>query len=124
MQGAHDGLELVETRPSTRAEVVLRNFVPVLLGHAPREAAVLNLLQPVVHWWVTCWVALEDGSRRPRVVDGLEVEGLDLECLHDDGHDERVWKGGVRRGMRNVKRESETMDKRPKGEGVEKHGAA
>ena len=82
----HDSLELIETGLRAGSEVVLADLVPILLRHASRQAPLLDALQPVINGWVAVEDALEEWRRRPGVVDGLEVEWLDLERFDNCRH--------------------------------------
>lgn len=77
----HDALELLESGFRLFPHVVLSNFVPVLLWHLPLGAASFDLMQKVFNGHVPLRLAVEPWRVLPRLVDGFQVEVLDLECV-------------------------------------------
>jgi len=78
---SHDSLDLLESGFRLRPHVVLGDFVPVFLWHLPVDATCFDLLQEVVYGHISLRLAIELGRLIPRLVDRLQIEVLDLECV-------------------------------------------
>lgn len=77
----HNALEFLESGFRLVPHVVLGYFVPVLLWHLPLGAASFDLMQKVVNGHVLLRLAVKPWRVPPRLVDGLQIELLDLECF-------------------------------------------
>lgn len=77
----HDVFEFLESGFRLFAHVVLGDFVPVLLWHLPVNAARFNLMQKVINGHILLRFAVKPWGVFPRLVDGLQIELLDLECF-------------------------------------------
>lgn len=78
---SHDILQFQKASFRLWAQIMLGDFVPVLLWYLAFDTARLDFLEPLVDRHVFLGLSIKHGRVSPGLVDGVEVEFLDLECL-------------------------------------------